>query len=246
MRSYKQEAQKLRQIMAEYAKIAESEDYEADSFQELVGYFKLLAHDDRGYFRKLCIELLNDADDIVRLGTIILVRECRIRDNIISAILAKIALNQKNMREEALLALVTVGTKVALPQLLLLAEQGYSTALYIVRHMLRSQEEIEQGIAIARKYIGAKDYELREAALFLLQKYSSMEQEAKCILASISKYYDELFIDALKDAPPEIVLEELQELQIAIKGKFSIYRDLPAAYSDLSSTIHVLEQKGQN
>ncbi|MGH2510062.1 MAG: hypothetical protein ACRDHZ_22005, partial [Ktedonobacteraceae bacterium] len=82
----------------------------------------------------------------------------------------------------------------------------------------------------------AEDYPLREAALFLLQKYSSMEKEAWRVLTSVQKYIDELFIDALKEAPPEIVLEPLRELRFTIDKKYAEYRDL-------SSTIAILEQK---
>lgn len=102
--------------------------------------------------------------------------------------------------------------------------------------MIRTPEEIERGIVIARKYIDAQDYELREAALFLLQKYSSMEQEAKGVLTAVQKYTDELFIDALKKAPPELALEPLKELRSTIGEEYAEYRDL-------SSTIRVLEQK---
>ena len=148
----------------------------------------------------------------------------------------QIALKQKDLRENALLALWGVRTRLVLPQLLLLAHKGYSSALHMLRPMLRTSEEIEQGMAIARKYIDAKDYELREAALFLLQKYSHMEKEAERVLTAVQQYGDELFINALKNAPPEIVLEPLKELRATIEEKY-------AEYGDLSATIRVLEQK---
>jgi hypothetical protein len=148
-----------------------------------------------------------------------LIGSCSLRkDHVLSVILVHIALKQKDLREEALFALWHVRTHRVLPQLLLFAEKGYSSALYMVRPMLQTPEEIERGIVIARKYLDANDYPLRETALFLLQKYSSMETEAEWVLAAVQKYMDELFIDALKDAE----------------------------YGDLSSTIEVLKQKEQS
>jgi len=87
--------------------------------------------------------------------------------------------------------------------------------------MLQTPEEIEQGIASARKYLAAKDYALREAALFLLQKHSTMEREAERVLAAVQKYTDELFIDALKNAPPEIVLEPLKALRSTLEERYT-------------------------
>lgn len=209
-----------------------------DKVPEVLLRFKGLARDDLAHFRKLCARLLDDEQQAVRLGTMKLIGLTNIRDNTLSILLVESAMKQEDLREEALNTLWHVGTRLVLPQLLLFAEKGYSTALYIVRHMIRTPEEIERGIAIARKYIDAQDYELREAALFLLQKYSSMEQEAKGVLAAVQKYTDELFIDALKEAPPELVLEPLKELRATIGEEYGEYRDL-------SSTIRVLEQKSK-
>jgi hypothetical protein len=195
-----------------------------------------LLRSDLARFRRLCTRLLEDEQYEVRLGTIKLLRSCRIKDNTLSVLLVKIALKQKDLREEVLFALWRVGTRLVLPQLLLFAEKGYPAALYMVRRMLQTPEEIERGIAIARKYIDAEEYELREAALFLLQKYSSMEREAERVLAAVQKYMDELFIDALKEAPPTVVLEPLKALRSTIEEKYGEYRYL-------SSTIRVLEQK---
>lgn len=203
---------------------------------ELSVRFNALAHHDRTYFHRLCAKLLEDSRHEVRLGAIKLIGSCRMRDNVLSVALAHIALKQKDLSEEALSALWRMGTRRALPQLLLLADKGYSSALYMIRRMIQTPEDIERGIAIARKYIDAQNYELREAALFLLQKYSDMEKEAERVLAAVQKYKDELFIDALKEAPPGMVLEPLKELRSTIEEKY-------AEYGDLSATIRVLEQK---
>jgi phosphoglycolate phosphatase-like HAD superfamily hydrolase len=110
--------------------------------------------------------------------------------------------------------------------------------------MLQTPEEIERGITIARNYIDANDYPLRESALFLLQRHSTMEREAERVLAAVQKYLDELFIDALKKTPPEMVLEPLQQLRSAFAEKYADFTRY-AEYQDLSSVIEVLEQKAK-
>jgi hypothetical protein len=71
----------------------------------------------------------------------------------------------------------------------------------------------------------ANDYELREAALFLLQKYSSMDQEGKRVLLAVQKYFDELF----SKVPPDMVLEPLKALRAAIAAHYATYGDLSVA-----------------
>lgn len=233
---FDQEVQVYRQTIVEALARADprfSWDQEAP---ELVARFGVLCRDDLPQLRQLCARLLEDDDQNVRFGIIKLLQTCKIRDNVLSILLMRVALERKDLRQESLYALWRVGTRVVLPQFLQFADHGYSSALYIVRHLLRTPEEIERGIAIARKYIDAKDYELREAALFVLQKYSSMDIEAERVLAAVQEYLDELFIAALKEAPPEIVLEPLKALRATIEERY-------AEYGDLSSTIHALEQK---
>lgn len=236
---FEQEVRFYRQAVVEALAHADPRFAWEKEVPELVARFRALCQDDLTHFRRLCARLLEDEQDDVRLGIIKLLQTCQIRDNILSILLMRVALEQKTLRKEALYALWRVGTRRVLPQFLWLADRGYSSALYIVRHLLRTPEEIEQGIAIARKYIDAEDYELREAALFLLQKYSSMAREAERVLAAVQKYLDELFIDALKEASPAIVLEPLKALRSTIEEKY-------AEYGDLSSTIHMLEQKTEH
>lgn len=206
----------------------------------VVARFDTLIQNDLMHFRRVCVRLLEDERREVRLGTMRLLGSCSLKkDHELSVVLAQIALKQKDVREEALVALWHVRTRRVLLQLLWFAEKGYSSALYMVRPMLQTPEEIERGIAIAREYIDANDYPLREAALFLLQKHSTMEREAEQVLTAVQKYTDELFIDALKEAPPEKVLESLKALRSTIEAKY-------AEYGDLSSTIEVLEQKEQS
>lgn len=206
---------------------------------ELCTRFEALARNDIAHFRQLCCRLLEDDQREVCLGVLKLLRSHDTRDSILSALLILIAMRQKDLRKEALSALWGVRTRFVLRQLLLFADKGSSDALYMIRLMLRTPEEIERGIAIARKYIAANDYGLREAALFLLQRYSSMEQEAEGVLVAVQKYTDELFIDALKKAPPGMVLEPLKALRATIAENY-------AEYGDLSSTIQVLEQKASS
>lgn len=215
--------------------VASEDDWEK-AISALSSRFKVLAQENRTYARQLALRLLEDERREVRLGAIKVLGSSKIRDDAFSMVLMTVAFKHKDLRKEALVALYGARTRRVLPQLLLFADKGYSSALYMVQPMLQTSEEIEQGIAIARKYIAAKDYELREAALFLLQRYSTMEVEGERVLGAVQKYTDELFIDGLKEASPEMVLEPLKLLR-------SRFPERSAEYGDLSSTITMLEQK---
>jgi hypothetical protein len=211
---------------------------------ELAARFAALSQgrEDREHFRQLCLRLLEDEQSEVRLGTMKLLAVCRIQDSSISMALVAIAVKEKSMREEALHALAYVRTRRVLPYLLIFAEKGYESAIFMIRRMLQTPEEIKQGIAIARKYIASKTYGRREGALFLLQKYSTMDEEAEYVLGAVQKYMDELFIDALKKAPPERVLEPLKALRSTFAEKH-VQAERYGEYQDLSSTIAALEDK---
>ena len=199
--------------------------------------FETLAKVDRVHFHMLCAKLLQDKDREIISGMIRLLSAHRTKDNLLSQGLIWVAIKKPDLKEEALAALgVGMYTRIVLPQIFEFAEEGNASALRMVRRMIQTPEEIERGIGIARKYIQAEEYYLREAALFLLQNHSSMDVEAKRVLEAVKIYLDELFIDALKKAPPEIVLEPLKALRGSIEEKY-------AEYGDLSSTIQVLEQK---
>lgn len=212
---------------------------------ELLTRFEALSRVNLVRFRQVCARLLEDDQREVRLGTIKLLYALAIRDNILSILLMTCALKHKDLREEALSALKHVGTIVILPQLFRLAEKGNATALDMVRRSPLTAAQREQGIAIARTYLDAREYFLREAALFFLQKYSSMELEASGVFVAVQKYLDELFIDALKKAPPELVLEPLKKLRSAFEEKYADFTKY-AEYRDLSSTIGFLEQRVKN
>lgn len=181
---------------------------------ELYTRFEALARDNLACFRFLCGRLLDDERRGVRIGVMKLLSAYARKDDVLSAFLLASAFEQKDTRREALDALIAVYTRRMLPTIFLFAEKGYSSALYMVGWSIQTPEEIERGITIARKYIGAKEYRLREAALFLLKRYSTMEREGEQIVAVVQKYYDELFIHALKQAPPDMVLEPFKALWV--------------------------------
>jgi len=233
--AFKQEVQRYR------SEIVEAVERHPDTFWNLdeldfCARFKALAQADRQRCRLLCVHLLTDKEKVVRYGALKLLSSLRIRDTILAQMVIYVVRREKNLREEALGALWVTGTYQVLPWIFLFAERGYERALFLVLRMIRTPEEIERGIAIARKYIDAEEYYLRETALFLLQKYSTMDVEAERVLGAVQKYLDELHIDALKKAPPEIVLEPLKALRAPIGEKY-------AEYKDLTAVINVLEQK---
>jgi hypothetical protein len=233
---FEQEVRFYQQAILEAMAHTDPQSHWDGEVPELSVRFKALAQEDRTHARQLAFRLLEDERREVRLGAIKLLGLSRIKDDAFSMLLITSAFKHQDLRKEAILALYPVRTRRVLPQLLLFADKGYSNALYMVRLMLQTPEEIEQGISIARKYITVNNYRLREAALFLLQTHSTMERETEGVLEAVMQYKDELFIDALKKASPEMVLEPLKELR-------SRFPERSAEYGDLSSTIHTLEQK---
>jgi hypothetical protein len=184
--------------------------------------------------------LLDDEKREVRLGVILLLEAFNRKDHTLARLLAWTAMKHTDLRREAISALHSVYTRAVLPQIFIFADAGYSSALHMLNRLIQTPEEVERGIKIARKYIQAEEYYLREAALFLLQRYSSMEEEGKIVLEAVKLYTDELFIDALKKADPEMVLEPLKTLKTSLPERYD------GTHHDLASTIHVLEQKNQS
>lgn len=208
-----------------------------DVVPEVITRFLALSEQNRPRFLELCGALLSPRTrHEIRVGATELISYYRHEDAVLASALASIALKEKRMTEDALHALWAVKTLRVLPQIFVLAEGGYSSALYMLRRFPQSSKQIERSIKVARQFIVADDYLLREAALFLLQKYSTMEQEWESVLAAVYKYKDELFIAALRKAPPECVLESLKVLRD--RTDVSSYQ-----HDDLSRTIKVLEQK---
>jgi hypothetical protein len=241
--SLEQEVQFYRQAIIEGFVHADHDDLWDEVVPEkLLTRFVALSRVNLVRFRHVCARLLEDDQWEVRLGTIKLLRTLTIKDDILAMLLVTCALKQEDVREEALSSLKRVGTRIVIPQLFLVAEKGSATALDILRRTQLTAAQRERGIAIAHTYLDARDYRLREAALFFLQKYSSIEREAPGILVAVHKYLDELFIGALKDAPPELVLEPLQQLRSAFAEKYADFTRY-AEYQDLSSAIEVLEQR---
>lgn len=75
-----------------------------------------LAHDDRALFQRISVSLLQDEQYEIRLGTLKLLTSCHIRDNALSTVVVQMAREQRNLREDALLALWQIGTYFVLPQ----------------------------------------------------------------------------------------------------------------------------------
>jgi hypothetical protein len=215
-----------------------SKSYGDIAFPEVVARFKNLVVSDIERWRQIVSILLADEIYEIRFGTLKLLQSIKMRDTKLSLLVMHIALEEPLLMDEAFHALWRVATHTILPQIMQFAEKGHAEALYMARHLLRSPEEIQRGITVARTYLLSEEYALREASLFLLQKYSSMETEAQLVLDAAQKYLDELFIDALKEAPPEVVLEPLKAIRSSIGKEY-------AEYKDLSSTIDILEKSSR-
>ncbi|MEO6891178.1 MAG: HEAT repeat domain-containing protein [Ktedonobacteraceae bacterium] len=208
-----------------------------------IKHMQQLAQEDRVRFQSLILNLLEDSQENVRREVIkLLLSMGNIPDTQIAIALIKLIQQEPALRESALYALGQVKTQRVLPVIISFARKGYAPALGMVLKMALSPEQQEKLSVIARNFLGESEYRLREAALFFLNKYSSMEKEAEYLLPVVDRYCDELFIDALKDAPPELVLGRLKEIRAKYEKTYADFGRY-AQYKDLSRTIDVLEQK---
>lgn len=239
-----QEVQFYRQTILQVMADAQPRFHWSTDAPEVVTRLKALAQKDPMLYRTACFQLLQGENQVIRSNIIDLMRFTKKRDPMLAAYLAQMALEQKDIADSAISAIWSMKTRAVLPQIFLLAEQGNAIALDILRHLVRTPEDIERGIVLARRYIGAEEYSLRESALFFLQRHSTMELEAERILPVVQIYTDELFIDALEDAPVERVLEPLKSLQDAFAAKYKNWSDSAESH-DLSVAISVLEQRKQ-
>ena len=140
------------------------------------------------------------------------------------------------MQSAVLSVLAIVATRAALPTLYHYARNGQVWALSGFDRLIRTEREVQAAIRLARRYLLASEYPLRETALGLLRRRSSIKQEEDLLLEAVRLYKDEVFIEALRDAEPARVLPKLKMLAGEVERNST-------AFDDLSKTIMVLEGK---
>jgi hypothetical protein len=231
-----QEITQYRNLMSETMALQTDLDCYFDDPLKITNKINDLAREDHEAFLALCRRLLRDKEQIVRHGLLLALSRYTKKDQELEQILIEMALGEEDLQNTALFVLARVATRAALPTLYHYARNGQVWALDGVDRLVRTEREVQAAIRLARRYLLASDYRLRETALGLLRRHSGIKQEEDLLLEAVRLYKDELFIEALEDAEPAKVLPELKMLAGEIDQNST-------AFDDLSETIMILEDK---
>lgn len=136
------------------------------------------------------------------------------------------------LHEVALLALGRVATSAAHPLLFRLTQHGDWVALRTLRRLDLSPGEQQQAVELARQFLLAPNYALREAALAVLLRYSNAVIEEHHLLEAVRLYYDEVFIGELGQASKDII-PVVRQLQAQFPNNSAEYRDFAYALKQL-------------
>ncbi len=211
-------------------------DYYFDDPLRVANKMNDLAKEDHEAFLALCKRLLRDKEQVVRLGLLLALSRYARQDREVEQIIIEEALGEEALQNAALSVLARVATHDALPTLYHYARNGQVWALSGVDRLVRTEREVQAAIRLARRYLLASEYRLRETALRLLRRHSSIKQEEDLLLDAVRLYKDELFIEALRDAEPARVLPKLKLLAGEVERHST-------AFDDLSKTITILEDR---
>ena len=231
-----QEIVQYRNLISETMALQKDPDSYFDDPLKIAHKMNDLAREDHEAFLALCRRLLRDKEQTVRHGLLLALYRYTQKDQELGQLLIKDALGEEALQDAALFVLARIATRAVLPTLYHYARNGQVWALSGLDRLIRSEREVQAAIRLARRYLLASEYPLRETALELLLRHSSIKQEENLLLKAVRLYKDEAFIEALRDAEPAKVLPELKMLATEIERNST-------AFEDLSKTITILENK---
>jgi hypothetical protein len=227
-----QEIGQYRNLISETMALQTDPDYSFSDPLKMANKMNDLAREDHEAFLALCKRLLRDKEQGVRHGLLLVLSRYTQKDRELEQLLIAEALGEN----AALFVLARIATRATLPTLYHYARNGQVWALSGLDRLVRTEREIQAAIRLARRYLLASEYRLRETALDLLLRHSTVKQEEDLLLEAVRLYKDELFIEALEDAEPTKILPKLKMLACGIERHST-------AFKDLSDTITVLENK---
>jgi hypothetical protein len=223
-------------LISETMTLQTNPDYYFDDPLRIANKMNDLAREDHEAFLALCKRLLRDEKQAVRRGLLLALSRHTQQDREVAQIIIEEALGDEALQNAALFVLARVATRDALPTLYHYARNGQVWALSGIDRLVRTEREVQAAIRLARRYLLASEYRLRETALRLLRRHSSIKQEEDLLLEAVRLYKDEVFIEALRDAEPAKVLPKLKLLASEVEREST-------AFDDLSKTITILENK---
>lgn len=191
---------------------------------------------DHARFVALCRDLAEDESDVVKEIALRKLGQKGDRDDAYAEASALQALRYPALEYTALFALGRVGTSRAFPVLLTYARSGSEMALASAADQVRTDDEAEELLALARQYLlapGSLGYQLRVESVPIVLRYSTARAEQEVLLAAARLYADDFVIKALADASSDL-LEDLRALR-------STYPADSVEYKSMSYTIAKLE-----
>lgn len=157
------------------------------------------------HFVAVCRALLDDLSPIIRLVALMKLGQRGDRDDIVAQNGALQALNDEALRDTALFALGRVGTPEAFPLLFSSAVAGSSEALKAASKQVRTTEQRNRVLELAREDLCSYDLDLRDAALGVLMQHSTITAEQEVLLRSAEIFTDDFVFVALEHASGEIL-----------------------------------------
>src|SRR5579859_504092 len=207
-----QEIVQYRNLISETMALQTNPDYSFDDPLKIANKMNDLAREDHEAFLALCKRLLRDKEQGVRHGLLLALSRYTQKDRELEQLLIDEALGEDALQNAALFVLARIATRAALPTLYHYARNGQVWALSGLDRLIRTEREVQVAVRLARRYLLASEYLLRETALGLLLRHSSIEQEEDLLLEAVRLFKDEVFIEALEDAEPTKILPKLKML----------------------------------
>lgn len=168
-----------------------------------------LATEEHSTFIEICHSLLKDREIKVRKEALLLLGWYGDRDDAVAEVAAKEALQIPELRSTALYALGTVGTADIVPLLLEYVkrdpEDPNRPELVSLAKQVRTEEQRQQALRLAREALLSGVFYTRNAALPALRRLSNAVAEEEVLLEAYRLYYDELVAWALGAISPRML-----------------------------------------
>src|SRR5262249_9533631 len=158
--------------------------------------FMQLAAEDHSAFVEICYTLLQESEVLVRGEALKELYWYGDRDDPIAEAAAREALQIAELRSITLYALRKVGTPAIVPLLLKYAEQEpenpHRPELVSLAKQVRTEEQRQAALHLARQALFSQVYYTRDAALIALRYLSNAAAEEDLLLQAYRIYADEL------------------------------------------------------
>lgn len=227
----------------------EIEQWRSITLQDPVAASKALdqlAREDHPKFVAICHAFLQDVSPQVRGLALSQLGRQGDRDDTEAETSVIAAVHTPELQTVALFALGTVGTATSFPVLLTYAQTGAREALEATSKQVRTAEEHQLVLNLARSQLFSENPHVREEAVGVLRTRSSIAKEEELLLQAARRYYDMFVIEALAEGTPSI-LPALEEMLAPFLPKYADYaqpQDLRYAIERIRARMNQAKEEG--